>query len=740
MQTAAGRRSHGATRSRAAQGRAVRQVHGRGPGTVFISGIEALVRLVLDQRRLDRARGLNTAAFISGYEGSPLGGLDLELQRNRPLLDEAGRRLPPGVNEELAATAVAGTQLLGQLPGRRHDGVAGFWYGKNPGLDRAADAIRHGNLLGHLAARRCRRAGRRRSDVQVLDAPVLVRADGPEPARPAPHPRLGGRRPRPSVCTRWRCPASPAPGSRSRSCRTSPTASADRPAVETRPPSSRRPTSAARCTSRCWSGPSPSTPSERLHAFRLPRVGEYAHHAGLNVVHFEPRRPRLGDRRPGPPLRHRAARARGPRARRRRPRARSACGWSASAWPGRSSRWPCASWSPASTRSLVIEDKTAFVEAQLKEALYRPAPPAGHRRAGPTRSAVRSCPPRGAVDRRDGGPAARPPPRAARAGPPLAPAHRRRASASPCTSRADDESDGAAGPGPVLLLGLPAQHLHPGRRRPAGRARASAATSWWRCDDKGRGHQVGMTQMGGEGAQWIGLAPFTDDRPLLPEPGRRHLLPLRLAGRRGRPSRPSVDLTYKLLFNHAVAMTGGQHPTGRDWTCRRWSTCWRPRGCERSWSPPPDPAAYRRSAARPDRRPSATATSWPTIQRELGQIARRERAHPRRLVRGGGAPPPPARARSRPRVAGSGSTSGSARAAGTASPSRPASRSCPVETEYGRKTAVDQGSLQPRLLVRPGRLPVLRRGPAPPRRPAAAERARRSTRPSPTHGSARRRC
>lgn len=117
-------------------------------GTVLLSGIEALVRLLLTQRDLDRARDLSTALFISGYEGSPLGGLDQQLQRAHQLLSEADIVFSPGLNEELAATSVGGTQLTGQLPGRRVDGVVGFWYGKNPGLDRAADAIRHANVSG----------------------------------------------------------------------------------------------------------------------------------------------------------------------------------------------------------------------------------------------------------------------------------------------------------------------------------------------------------------------------------------------------------------------------------------------------------------------------------------------------------------------------------------------------------------------------------------------------------------
>ncbi|MEV4253111.1 indolepyruvate ferredoxin oxidoreductase family protein [Spirillospora sp. NPDC049652] len=120
-------------------------------GRVLISGVQALVRLTLEQRWLDEARGFDTRAFVSGYQGSPLGGVDLEMGRAAKFLDEAGVVFQAGLNEELAATAVAGTQLLGQVPGRRHEGVTGYWYGKNPGLDRAADAIRHAQLAGTAA-------------------------------------------------------------------------------------------------------------------------------------------------------------------------------------------------------------------------------------------------------------------------------------------------------------------------------------------------------------------------------------------------------------------------------------------------------------------------------------------------------------------------------------------------------------------------------------------------------------
>ena len=117
-------------------------------GTVPMTGVQALVRLVFDLRRADQRAGRRTAGFISGYEGSPLGGYDLELHRQQALLDELDIVFRPGVNEELAATAVQGTQLAAGLPDARVSGVFGLWYGKSPGLDRATDALRHANLMG----------------------------------------------------------------------------------------------------------------------------------------------------------------------------------------------------------------------------------------------------------------------------------------------------------------------------------------------------------------------------------------------------------------------------------------------------------------------------------------------------------------------------------------------------------------------------------------------------------------
>jgi indolepyruvate ferredoxin oxidoreductase len=120
----------------------------RQDGTIYLTGIQALVRMLLDRARHDRTAGRATATYVSGYEGSPLGGYDLELARHPALLAEYGIVHRPGLNEELAATSVSGSQLAGKVGTAKYDGVVGVWYGKAPGLDRATDALRHAHMIG----------------------------------------------------------------------------------------------------------------------------------------------------------------------------------------------------------------------------------------------------------------------------------------------------------------------------------------------------------------------------------------------------------------------------------------------------------------------------------------------------------------------------------------------------------------------------------------------------------------
>lgn len=117
-------------------------------GQVVMSGTQALVRIALEQARRDKHNGRQSAGFISGYRGSPLGGLDMELWRQPDLLADHHIEFLPAVNEDLAATAMLGTQQVESDPAKTTGAVFGLWYGKGPGLDRSGDALKHGNAYG----------------------------------------------------------------------------------------------------------------------------------------------------------------------------------------------------------------------------------------------------------------------------------------------------------------------------------------------------------------------------------------------------------------------------------------------------------------------------------------------------------------------------------------------------------------------------------------------------------------
>jgi indolepyruvate ferredoxin oxidoreductase len=119
-----------------------------GHSHVFVTGFQALVRLCLMQKELDRRNGLNTAGYVTGYRGSPLGGLDGQFQRAAPFLTKSDVRFQGGINEDLAATAVWGTQQAELRGEGKYDGVFAMWYGKGPGVDRTGDVFRHANLAG----------------------------------------------------------------------------------------------------------------------------------------------------------------------------------------------------------------------------------------------------------------------------------------------------------------------------------------------------------------------------------------------------------------------------------------------------------------------------------------------------------------------------------------------------------------------------------------------------------------
>ena len=115
---------------------------------IFITGTQAVVRMLLMQRERDRLAGLSTAGFVSGYRGSPLGGMDQNLWRAKQWLERSNIVFQPGLNEELAATAVWGSQQAEIRGDGKYDGVFGLWYGKGPGVDRSGDVFRHANMAG----------------------------------------------------------------------------------------------------------------------------------------------------------------------------------------------------------------------------------------------------------------------------------------------------------------------------------------------------------------------------------------------------------------------------------------------------------------------------------------------------------------------------------------------------------------------------------------------------------------
>ena len=120
-------------------------------GRVYLTGTQALVRLPMMQRQRDAAAGLNTAGYITGYRGSPLGGFDQALWQAKRFIKNNHIEFQPGTNEDLAATALWGTQQIHLYPGARYDGVFGMWYGKGPGVDRSGDAFKHANYAGTSA-------------------------------------------------------------------------------------------------------------------------------------------------------------------------------------------------------------------------------------------------------------------------------------------------------------------------------------------------------------------------------------------------------------------------------------------------------------------------------------------------------------------------------------------------------------------------------------------------------------
>jgi indolepyruvate ferredoxin oxidoreductase len=524
-------------------------------GPIMLDGMQALVRLMLDQRRLDSRRGHNTGVFVSGYPGSPIGGLDLELQRAERLIAPAGIVFRPGLNEELAATAVAGTQLLAELPGATKEGVTGFWYGKAPGLDRASDAIRHGNLSGTAPlggavafvgddpmAKSSTVPGSSEQTCRALWMPMLAPATISELLELGLHAveisRQAGVWTALKIVTDLADSAGIAEAG----------AALDVvPALTQREPHSPP----------VLLSPTNLDAERDLFTARLERVREYALAVELNRVWFEPRQPRVGVIAAG--MSHQAVL-----------RALSDLGLERDDWEALGLRliqvsmpWPLEA---AQLRAfagdletvLVVEDKLPFVEAQLKEALYR-VPRAPWVVGKQDAEGRELLPVGGAVSADD----------VARALARLLPAEgapeqlvaRMRAAVAD-RSNPLDRLTLETKRTPYFCSGCP----HNSSTRMGGEQLIGVGIGCHTMvalepHDR-RGHVLGMPQMGGEGAQWLGLAPFASQEHFTQNLGdgtfhHSGSLAIRAAIAGG------VNITYRLLYNDAVAMTGGQQPQGK---------------------------------------------------------------------------------------------------------------------------------------------------------------------------------
>jgi len=525
-------------------------------GPVFLTAMQALARLPVLQRQRDRAAGLSTAGYVSGYRGSPLGGLDLALQQAQPLLQAHDVGFRPGVNEELAATALWGTQQLHLLPGARRDGIFGLWYGKGPGVDRCGDVFKHANFAGTSrhggvlavagddhSARSSAVAHQSEHIFSACAMPVLAPASVQEILDFGLHGWALSR-----YCGCW-----VAMKLMSQTAETSAAVLLDAQRVTTAVPTDfALPADGVHLR---WPDP-PLAQERRMQEFKIYAAAAYARANGLNRLVFDTLRPRLGI---------------------------IACGkaWldvrEALAGLGIDERvaadiglrlyqvgmpWPLEAsgvrrFARGLGEILVVEEKRQVIEYQLKEMLYdwpdgeRPRVVGKFDESGewPAPPHQWLLPPTGELS-----PALVARVIAAR----LAPWHDSQAMREHL-AMLREQDDAAAGwrdlapRAPHFCSGCPHNQS---TRVPEG----SCALAGVGCHLMAAGMErdtLTISQMGGEGATWLGMAAHSGTQHVFANMGdgtwfHSGLLAIRAAVAAG------ANITYKLLFNDAVAMTGGQ--------------------------------------------------------------------------------------------------------------------------------------------------------------------------------------
>ena len=513
--------------------------YARDGGRVFISGTQALVRLPLMQFERDRAAGLDTAGYITGYRGSPLAGLDRQLAAAKTLFDGKPIVFQPGLNEDLAATAVWGSQQAGLNGPAKHAGVFAMWYAKGPGVDRSGDALRHGNLAGSAplggvlllagddhtceSSTTCHQSEFAFADAMI---PVLNPADVQEIVDFGLY---GWALSRFSGC--WialKCVKDNVEATAS--------VAIDPGRIAIRMPSDH--VLPAKGLGIRW----PDTPQDqeaRLHEHKLAAAQAFCRANGLDRVVVDGPAARFGIATTGKSytdvrqaldllgLDDEAAAAAGIRL--------FKVGMS---WPLE----PCAARAFADGLDLVmvVEEKRSLIESQLKDLLYgRPGAP--HIVGKHDEKGAALFPSAGALDPAE-----------------IAAAIARRLGRSTTASRA------AAIPGPDLLL----RGVHFCAGCPHNASTRLPADSRGYCGIGCSGMvqfmergTAGLTQMGGEGLSWVGEAPFAKDAHVFQTLGdgtyyHSGLLAIRAA------VASRTNITFKILFNDAVAMTGGQAHDG----------------------------------------------------------------------------------------------------------------------------------------------------------------------------------
>ena len=572
---------------------------------VVLTGIQALVRLPLLRRQLDVALGWNTAGFISGYRGSPLGGFDQLLLKEAARLRAANIVFAPGLNEDLAATAVWGTQQVPLSPGARHEGVFGIWYGKGPGTDRSGDVLRHANSAGSSAkggvlalsgddpaAKSSTVTSGCEFTFQDVEMPLL------DPAEVAEVLEFGVKAIALSrFAGTWvglKCVAETMDASA--------TLRVDPAAYATVAPRFDMPEEGVHLRI-----PDAAVAQEkRLRAVKLPAAVAFARANGLDRMVVDAPAPRFGIAVRGKAfatLRQALAdagispdfaRQNGMRI------------WKVGlAWPldAEGAR----AFAEGLEEVLVIEDRRAFLESQLKEALY----PLADRPRVTGKRDERGAPLLPETGELDAG-------QILRALARRLPAALRTEALSARLQELAALDAAAAEPlaarDPFYCPGCP---HNTSTRVPEGSRGMAGIGCHWLVTKMPERNTAAFTQMGGEGAPWLGIAPFTEERHVFVNIGdgtwaHSGSLALRAA------VAAKANVTYKVLVNSAVAMTGGQTVEGEPGVPRIAAQI-RAEGVERIAIVGDDPGRHRGDPLIP-----AGATFHPRAELDAVQKALRE--------------------------------------------------------------------------------------------------------------------